>query len=64
MRQRRKNDPKFKVDSGRHGRDHSYEGDKGLGQEPSATRKKIRYGVFGAGLPATTLKPPRRLRRR
>lgn len=60
----RKNTGKVAKDTGKHGRDYSYEGDKGLGQEAAAVRKPMHYGIFGAGLPATKVKPPRRIRRR
>ena len=44
----RKKSQGVKKDTGRHGRDHSYEGDKGLGEVPARTQRDPHYGAAGA----------------
>jgi len=38
----------FPRDTGRRGRDWSYEGDRGLGQVPARAQKPLTYGAGGA----------------
>lgn len=50
----------FKKDTGRLGRDHSYEGDRGYGQVPARAQAPLTYGSAGATPGKTVSKKKRR----